>query len=140
MENVIYKELSYNIVGCAMEVHNQLGFGFMEKVYENALIIELRNKDINVKQQYPIKVTYKGEIVGDYMADILIEDKIIVELKTSESISDAYRAQIINYIKATGIELGILINFGTKKLEYERFVNIKGNKTTNDANKSNEYK
>ena len=124
MKDIIYKELSYKIVGCAMEVHTKLGYGFLEKVYENALIIELKNKNINIKKQVPIKVKYKGEIVGDYIADILVEDKIIIEIKTSEVISDAYRAQIINYVKATDIKLGILINFGSEKLEYERFINI----------------
>ncbi len=127
MEDVIYKDLSYKIVGCAMEVHNKLGFGFMEKVYENALIIEFMNKKIDSKQQVPIKVIYKGETIGEYIADILIENKIIIELKTCESISNAHRSQIINYLKATGLKLGLLINFGTKNLEYERFVNIESN-------------
>jgi GxxExxY protein len=125
MEKIVYKELSYKIVGLAMEVQRQLGHGFLEKVYENALILELKNNNIQAQQKCPIKVYYKGEVVGEYIADILVEEKIILELKTSDSISDAYRAQIINYLKATEIELGILINFGTKKLSYERFVNTK---------------
>lgn len=105
-----------------MQVHNKLGFGFMEKVYENAMMVLLRREGIGSKQQAPIPVYFEGEVVGDYFVDILIEDKIILELKTSEKIVDIYRAQILNYLKATGIELGMIFNFGKKRFEYERFV------------------
>lgn len=105
-----------------MQVHHKLGFGFMEKVYENAMMVLLRREGIGSKQQAPIPVYFEGEVVGDYFVDILIEYKIILELKTSEKIVDVYRAQILNYLKATGIELGMIFNFGKKRFEYERFV------------------
>jgi GxxExxY protein len=120
--SLIYKEMSYKIVGCAMEVHNELGYGFLEKVYENDLMFELKNKNIEAKNQIPIKVNYKGNIVGDYIADILIEDKVIIELKSVENIIDSHISQTINYLKATGLKLAIIINFGKQKLEYERIV------------------
>lgn len=120
--DLIYKELSYKIVGCAMEVHNQLGYGFLEKVYENALLFELKNKNTEVKNQIPIKVHYKGNIIGNYIADVLVEDKVILELKSVEKIIDSHIAQTINYLKATGLKLAIIINFGKEKLEYERIV------------------
>lgn len=120
--DLIYKELSYKIVGCAMEVHNQLGYGFLEKVYENALLFELKNKNIEVKNQIPIKVYYKGSIIGNYIADVFVEDKVILELKSVEKIIDSHIAQTINYLKATGLKLAIIINFGKEKLEYERIV------------------
>lgn len=125
MTDILYKDLSYKIIGCAMEVHKKLGFGFLEKVYENALMVLFRKENIEAKQQFPINVYFDGEKVGEYFADILVEDKIIIELKTIENIADIHRAQTINYLKGTGKQLGLLINFGVKKLEYERFVNIR---------------
>lgn len=125
MTDIVYKDLSYKIIGCAMEVHKQLGYGFLEKVYENALMVLFRKENIEAKQQFPINVYFESEKVGEYFADILVEDKIIIELKTIENIADIHRAQTINYLKGTGKQLGLLINFGVKKLEYERFVNIR---------------
>ena len=121
-ETVIYKDLSFKIVGLAMQVHNQLGYGFLEKVYENALMVLLRREGIEAKQQAPISVRFEGEVVGDYYSDILVEDKIILELKVSEKIIDIHRAQILNYLKATGLKLAILLNFGQERLVYERLV------------------
>jgi len=122
MSELLYKELVYKIIGCAMEVHNKLGFGFLEKVYENSLMFELRNSGIRAAQQYAIEVVYKNQIVGDYIADIVIDNKIILELKSVNSLNDAHIAQTLNYLKATGFELGLLINFGKEQLEYKRLV------------------
>lgn len=122
MAQIVYKELVYKIVGCAMEVHNILGFGFLEKVYENALMIELQNSQIPSVQQEPVKVHYKGNIIGDYTADIVIDGKIILELKSAKAICDEHVAQTLNYLKATGFKLGLIINFGEDKLEYKRLV------------------
>lgn len=122
-ERIIHKELSFKIVGLAMEVHKKLGYGFLEKVYENALMQLLEKEKIPAKQQAPVTVYFEGKVVGDYFADILIDDKIILELKSAENIVDAHRAQTLNYLKATGLTLAIIVNFGKKKLEYERLVN-----------------
>ena len=121
-EKILYKDLSYKIVGLAMEVHSKLGYGFLEKVYENAMMVLFRREGIDTKQQAPITVYFDGEVVGDYYADILVEDKIILELKAIEKITDVHRAQTLNYLKATGLRLAILINFGRQRLEHERFV------------------
>jgi len=121
-EKILYKDLSYKIIGLAMEVHSKLGYGFLEKIYENAMMVLLRREGMHAKQQAPIAVYFDGEVVGDYYADILVEDKIILELKAIERIADAHRAQSLNYLKATGLHLAILLNFGKEKLKYERFV------------------
>jgi GxxExxY protein len=119
---ILHKDLSYKIVGLAMQIHSELGFGFLEKVYENSMMVLFRRENIMAKQQAPISVSFEGEIVGDYYADILIEDKIILELKAIEKITDAHKAQALNYLKATGLKLAIIINFGKQRLEYERIV------------------
>jgi len=121
-DKIIYKELSYRIVGLAMEGHRKLGYGFLEKIYENALMVLFRREGIEAKQQSPIKVYFEGEIVGDYFADILVEDKIIIELKAAQRISSAHIAQTLNYLRATGLRLAILLNFGKEKLESKRIV------------------
>ncbi len=122
MSELLYKELVYKIVGCAMEVHNVLGYGFLEKVYENALMIELYNSHILGIQQSPIKVEYKNKIVGEYIADIIVDNKIIIELKSAKSISSEHVAQTLNYLKATNFKLGIIMNFGENELEYKRLI------------------
>ncbi|TVM04146.1 MAG: GxxExxY protein [Candidatus Brocadia sp. WS118] len=121
-DKILYKDLSYKIVGLAMQVHNKLGYGFLEKVYENALMVLFRREGVQSKQQAPITVYFEGEVVGDYYADILVEEEIILELKSSEGIIDAHRAQTLNYLKATKLQLAIILNFGNEKLEYERIV------------------
>ncbi len=121
-KDILYKDLSYKIVGLAMQVHNELGYGFLEKVYENAMMVLFRREGIQAKQQAPKTVYFEGEIVGDYYADILVEDKIILELKSVEKIVGVHRSQSLNYLKATGLQLTILLNFGKEKLSYERFV------------------
>ena len=122
MNNILYKDLSYQIIGLAMEVHRKLGYGFLEKVYENSLMILFRREGIRSEQQYPIKVYFEGEVVGNYVADILIEDKIIIELKCVEKINNIHKAQALNYLKATQMRLAIILNFAKDKLQYERLV------------------
>ena len=121
-EKIIYKALSYKIVGLAIQVRKELGFGFLEKVYENALMILLEENGIEAKQQFPIKVSFHGRIVGDYIADILVENQIILELKAQDKIVDIHKAQTLNYLRATNLRLAILLNFGKNRLEHERLV------------------
>ena len=102
-------------------MYNALGYGFLEKVYENALLLELRRRGLQVEQQTPIKVYYAGQVVGEYFADLLVEGKVIVELKAAEAISPAHEAQLLNYLKATGISVGLLLNFGPRP-EFRRKV------------------
>ena len=120
---IVFKDLSFKIVGLAMEVHNELGGGFLEKVYENALMVQFKNNHIPAEQQKAIPVKFKNETVGEYFADIVVDNKIILELKVVDQVIDIHRAQAVHYLKATGFELAILINFGKRKLTYERFVN-----------------
>lgn len=121
-ETILYKDLSYKIVGSAMQVHTELGFGFLEKVYENTLMVLFEENRIRAIQQFPIQVPFHGRIVGEYVADILVEDSIILELKALDRISEIHKAQTLNYLKATSFRLAMLINFGKHKLEYERLV------------------
>lgn len=117
------KELTYQIIGIAMEVYNELGFGFLEKVYENSLLIAFKEKGLNVKNQVPIDVYYHNEKVGEYVADLVVEDKVIIELKAIEKLNKVHSAQLLNYLKAMNIKIGLLINFSNKGLEYKRVVN-----------------
>ena len=119
---ILFKDLSYKIVGLAMEVHNELGPGFLEKVYENALMVRFNESGIKALQQFPISVLFHGQIVGEYFADLLVENSIIIELKAQDRIADIHKAQTLNYLKATGYRLALLINFGKHRLEYERLV------------------
>jgi len=121
-EKILYKDLSYRVVGLAMQVHRELGYGFLEKVYENALMVLLHKEGIHAEQQAPITVHFDGEVVGEYYADILVENKIILELKSVDKITDVHRAQALHYLKATGLRLAIILNFGKESLEYERLV------------------
>ena len=105
-----------------MKVHTELGYGFLEKVYENALMILFKENGIKAEQQVPIKVFFHDQIVGEYIADILVEGCIILELKAQDKILESHKAQTLNYLKATGLKLAILLNFGKYKLEYERLV------------------
>lgn len=116
-------ELSETIIGAAFEVSNVLGAGFLEKVYENALNIELNKRGIKTQQQAPLKVHYNGELVGDYFAGILVENKIIIELKTVTEFNSFHLAQCLNYLKITGLKLCLLINFSKSKVEIKRIMN-----------------
>jgi len=120
---VYLEELTEKIIGCAYEVGNVLGNGFLEKVYENALSHELRKKGLQAEQQRTIPVYYDQIVVGEYVADLLIEECILVELKTIKNIEDIHRAQCIHYLKATGLKLCLLINSGTPKVQIKRIVN-----------------
>jgi GxxExxY protein len=112
--------LTETVLGCAFKVANTLGAGFLEKVYENALAHELRKAGLEVEQQAPISVTYDGVIVGSYAADLMVEHRLLVELKACKAMDDIHLAQCLNYLKATGIKTCLLINFGTPKLQIRR--------------------
>lgn len=109
-----HKELSDRVLCCFYNVYNRLGYGFLEKVYENALIVELRKNGLASRAQCPIKVHYDGYVVGEYVGDIVVDDKIMVEIKAARSLIPEYEAQLLNYLKATEIEVGLLLNFGQK--------------------------
>ena len=115
-------EITYTINGAIFEVNRILGPGFLEKVYEKALLIELRERGLKAENQVPINVKYKGQSVGEYIADLLVEEKIIVELKTVEKLTKLHEAQLLNYLKATGIKVGLLVNFQNEKAEIKRMV------------------
>jgi len=115
-------ELTYLINGAIFEVSRILGPGFLEKVYENALLMELKARGLKAAAQYPIKVKYKDQIVGEYFADLLVEDQVIIELKTVNRIEKIHEAQLLNYLKATGINVGLLVNFKSRKAEIKRLV------------------
>ena len=109
-----YKELTEKIIKIFYKVYNTLGYGFLERIYENAMMIELKREDILAFSQYAIKVFYEDEIVGEYFADILIDDKVIVEIKAARNLALENEAQLLNYLKATDKEVGLLLNFGPK--------------------------
>ncbi len=115
-------DITYAINGAVFEVNRVLGPGFLEKVYENALLIELRSRGLKVETQVPIKVLYKDDVVGEYIADIFVEDRVVVELKTVESLEKIHEAQLLNYLKATGLSIGMLVNFRHPKAEIKRLV------------------
>lgn len=123
MSQAQYNVLTEKIIGAAFSVGNALGYGFLEKVYENAIAHELEKSGLLVSRQHPIKVYYDGVVVGDYIADLLIEDTVIVELKVTKSIDDSHLAQCINYLKATKMKLGLLINFGSGSVTVKRVAN-----------------
>ena len=110
------------VIGSAMEVSNVLGVGFLEKVYENALVLELQRNEIPCKRQVSIRVAYKGSTAGEYIIDLLVDQRIIVELKAVRLLDDVHAAQCLNYLKATGYPLCLLINFGRPRLEIRRLV------------------
>ena len=115
-------QITEHIIGCAYTVGNQLGCGFLEKVYENALAHELRKAGLGADQQQAIEVRYDGVVVGDYMADLLVEKCVVVELKAVKALDDVHLAQCLNYLKATGLHVCLLINFGNPKVEVRRVV------------------
>ncbi|MBM4294403.1 MAG: GxxExxY protein [Deltaproteobacteria bacterium] len=111
------------VIGCIFKVSNTLGCGFLEKVYENALAIELQKKGLKVKQQHGIQVKYDNVIIGEFAADLLVEDSIIIELKAVKNLDEIHQAQCMNYLKATGLAVCLLVNFGKPKAEIKRIVN-----------------
>ena len=110
----IHSKLTQEIIGCAYGVYNQLGFGFLEKVYENAMMIKLKENGLEAIQQAPVNIYFEEKLVGEYFADIFIENKVIVELKAVSELSKVHEVQLVNYLKATGVKVGLLINFGEK--------------------------
>ncbi len=115
-------EISQRVIGCAYRVSNVLGCGFLEKVYENALAIELRNAGLQVRQQHAVDVHYEGQRVGEYVADLLVEDSVLVELKAVKALDDVHMAQCLNYLKATGLRLCLLLNFAKPRVEVRRII------------------
>jgi len=116
--------LTATIIGCAFKVHQALGSGFLEKVYENALRIDLVKQGLRVKQQEPIKVWYEDQVVGDYCADLFVEERVIVELKAVQSLTKEHEVQLVNYLTATKMDIGLLINFGSSvqvKRKYRQY-------------------
>jgi GxxExxY protein len=116
------EELSYVVRGCVYEVFKELGPGFLEKVYENALLRELQLQGLNAETQAPIKVYYKGAVIGEYFADLLVEGSIILELKAQQQLSVSAEAQLLNYLKAGEKKIGMLVNFAHPKATIKRFV------------------
>jgi GxxExxY protein len=114
LQDTKHSELTEKIIKFFYRVYNTLGYGFLEKVYENAMMIEFRVEDVPAISQYPIEVTYQGEIVGEYYADILVDDKVVIEIKAARTLGIEHEAQILNYLRATDIEVGLLLNFGPK--------------------------
>ena len=122
-DEAYYNSITEVIIGCAFKVGNALGTGFLEKVYENALSYEIGESELTVQQQHPIKVFYENVIVGEYFVDLLVQDEVVVELKAIKALDSSHFAQCMNYLKATGKKVCLLINFGAPKLEIKRIVN-----------------
>ncbi|WP_372645541.1 GxxExxY protein [Ancylomarina sp.] len=120
-DNYKHSDITSMVLKAFFNVYNELGYGFIEKVYENAMVIELRDLGLNVEQQVPVKVLYGKEIVGDYIADIVVNELVILELKAIEKLNSIHEVQLVNYLKATDIEVGLLLNFG-KEPHYKRKV------------------
>lgn len=121
MSTFLHKSITEDILKVYYDIYNQLGYGFLEKVYQNAMFFELRNKGYDVKAQSPIKVYLKGQLIGEYYADLIIDNKIIVELKACELLMSVHIAQLMNYLKATEVEVGLLLNFGEEP-EFKRII------------------
>ena len=118
------KKLTEKIIGCAYRVYNRMGFGFLESVYEKCMLIELNKAGLNADSQEPIKVYYDNEVVGDFVADIIVNDTIILELKSVRRIIRAHEVQLVNYLVATRRPVGLLLNFGERKVDVKRKIRI----------------
>jgi len=117
---MLHKEITGKILECSFEVSNELGAGFLESVYENALLIALLQKGVEAKSQVRLEVTFRGLNVGNFIADLIVENLVLVELKALNRILPEHKAQVINYLRATGLKTALLINFGTPKVDYHR--------------------
>ena len=117
-----HEEITHKIIGAAYQVFNQLGFGFLENVYKKAMIIELSKSSLKVEAEKPLKVYYDRKVVGDFYADLFVDGEIIVELKSVQNLTKEYEIQLVNYLNCLRKEIGLLINFGAKSLEYKRIV------------------
>ena len=115
-----YKDVTETVIGCAYNVYNKMGFGFLESVYEKCLLIELRKASLETESQKPITVYYDDEIVGEFVADIIVNDTIILELKSVRRVIKAHEVQLVNYLVATGKPVGLILNFGERKVEIKR--------------------
>ena len=113
-------KITEQVIGCAYQVQNELGTGFLEKVYENAMAHACRKAGLFVKQQHPISVRFDGVVVGDYVADLIVNESVLVELKAAAALTDIHQAQCLNYLKATGLKVCLLINFGKPRVEVKR--------------------
>lgn len=123
MEEYLFKQECYDIIGAAMEVHNELGHGFLEPVYQEALSIVFQENGIPYIKEQVLEIHFKGKLLNNkYVADFICYDEVIVELKAMENLAPEHIAQVLNYLKATGKKLGLLINFGTSKLQYKRVI------------------
>ena len=122
-DSAVLNDLSGRVIGCAFTVLNTLGAGFLEKIYENALAIEMRAAGLAIVQQHGVRVLYNNIVVGEYFPDLLVEDVLLVELKIVKALDDTHRMQCTNYLKATGLRLCLLLNFGNPRLEIKRVVN-----------------
>ena len=120
---LLYEDITSKILASCFEITNELGSGFLESVYEKALVYSLNQKGLNVKNQYPIRVYFREQEIGEFYADLLVENKVIIELKAVKALAPEHQAQIINYLKATKIKVGLLVNFGKQKFEFKRFYN-----------------
>jgi len=131
--DLLHAELTHKIIGAAMEVHRTLGTGFLEAVYEDALAVELRLQGIRYEKQKALCVFYKGHKVRDYVCDFLVENTVLVELKAIKRLTATEESQLLNYLKGTGLELGLLINFGESSLKYKRFIKTNPCKSAKSA-------
>ena len=125
-----YQNITQKIIGCAYRVYNKMGFGFLESVYEKCMLIELNKQQLTIESQKPLKVFYEQYLVGEYVADIVVNDTIIVELKSVKQIVRAHEIQLVNYLVATGKPVGLLLNFGEKRVEVKRKVKDLNNIST----------
>jgi len=125
MPDYKYSDLTHQIIGCAMAVHNALGSGFQEVIYQRALAIELEKAGIAFRREQEMSIFYVGHQIGTRRVDFLVEEKVVVELKALSQLEEVHWAQTINYLEAYKLEVGLLLNFGSKKLEFKRFVNGK---------------
>ena len=130
------KELTERIIGCAMKVHSTLGPGYLESVYQKALAYELQKAGMKIEPQKPVTVYYEGIVVGDFIVDILVETRVMVELKSNLTLSIAHEVQLVNYLTATGIEVGLLFNFGASSLEFKRKIRTYRPKQARDTQRA----
>ena len=127
---MLHEDVTNKILAACFEFSNELGAGFLESVYEKALLIALKDKALAAQSQVPLQVSFRNKVVGDFVADIVVENKVLIELKAVKNLLPEHQAQIINYLKATGIEIGLLINFGNSKMEFRRFNRLNSYDTT----------
>ena len=124
-----YADITEKVIGCAMRVHNKLGNGFQEVIYQRALAIEMRKADLNFQREFEMDIYYDDEVIGKRRVDFFVDDKIMVEIKALSELDNSQPAQTINYLEAFNVEIGLLLNFGAKSLQFRRFINNKYKKT-----------